>query len=62
MSASQCGEYLHEKKMKKKIKIFIVILPNASIVVITDAAIGFAPAYECYVKKWLMPEPANGHS
>jgi len=48
--------------MKKKIKIFIVILPNASIVVITDAAIGFAPAYECYVKKWLMPEPANGNS
>ena len=46
--------------MRKKIKIFIVILPDASIAVITDLAIGWAPAYECYVKKWLMPEPANG--
>jgi hypothetical protein len=45
--------------MRKKIKIFIVILPDASIAVITDAAIGWAPAYECYVKKWLMPDPAN---
>jgi len=47
--------------MKKKIKIFIVILPNASIVVITDAAIGFAPAYECFIRKWRMPKPANGN-
>ena len=46
--------------MKKKIKIFIVILPNSSIAVVTDLAIGWVPAYECYVKKWLMPEPANG--
>jgi hypothetical protein len=47
--------------MKKKIKIFIVILPNTSIVVITDAAIGFAPAYECWIRKWRMPDPANGN-
>ena len=44
------------------LKIFIVILPDASIAVITDISIGWAPAYECYVKKWLMPEPANGNS
>ena len=47
--------------MKKKIKIFIVILPNSSIAVITDAAIGFAPAYEFLIEKWQMPEPANGN-
>jgi hypothetical protein len=44
----------------KKIKIFIVILPDSSIAVITDAAIGWAPAYECWIQKWRMPEPANG--
>ena len=47
--------------MKKKIKIFIVIMPNTSIAVITDAAIGWAPAYECLIQKWLMPDPANGN-
>jgi hypothetical protein len=47
--------------MRKKIKIFIVIFPNTSIAVITDTSIGWAPAYECYVWKWLMPKPANGN-
>ena len=47
--------------MKKKIKIFIVIMPNNSIAVVTDAAIGWAPAYECWIRKWRMPEPANGN-
>ena len=47
--------------MRKKIKIFIVILPDASIAVITDLAIGWAPAYECFIRKWRMPKPANGN-
>jgi hypothetical protein len=45
--------------MKKKIKIFIVIMPNNSIAVVTDAAIGWAPAYECWIQKWCMPKAAN---
>ena len=47
--------------MRKKIKIFIVILPDASIAVVTDLSIGWAPAYECWIKKWRMPEAANGN-
>ena len=47
--------------MRKKIKIFIVILPDASIAVITDASIGWAPAYEFLIEQWKMPDPANGN-